>query len=291
MASFAERYGHRPKPTVFQLDGMTDELRNSLWNTLYRIIQAGSKSEDTWRKLVRWHYIDIKQPMDEAPEYTYDQSVYTRKFIQNAAWFDVYDFFEKIFQNPAAIFLHAPNQTSTGLSNWKSHVERFINLTLAENASGYKFMNGQFVPITNETELIAIDTALDDTSANGLQGAKTHIEAAISMLSAKPSPDYRNSIKESISAVESVAKILSGTPEGGLSKALGGLSKRISIHGGLVGGMNAIYGYTSDADGIRHPILDDGSVVDLTDAKYMLVSCSAFVSYLVSKGREAGLIS
>jgi len=45
---------------------------------------------------------------------------------------------------------------------------------------------------------------------------------------------------------------------------------------------------TSDADGIRHALLDE-SKLGYDEAKFMLVSCSAFVNYLLSKTSEAGI--
>ena len=47
----------------------------------------------------------------------------------------------------------------------------------------------------------------------------------------------------------------------------------------------ALYGYTSDENGIRHGGIDFTSV-PAGDAKYMLVSCSAFVNYLIEKWDE-----
>lgn len=38
-----------------------------------------------------------------------------------------------------------------------------------------------------------------------------------------------------------------------------------------------LHGYTIDASGIRHA-LTDGATVTYSDAKFMLVACSAFVS-------------
>lgn len=43
-----------------------------------------------------------------------------------------------------------------------------------------------------------------------------------------------------------------------------------------------LYGYTSDEDGVRHGGIDFNNV-PAEDAKYMLVSCSAFVNYLIEK--------
>jgi hypothetical protein len=57
-------------------------------------------------------------------------------------------------------------------------------------------------------------------------------------------------------------------------------------------GFGSLYGYTSDSQGIRHALLDkDAPDVDEADALFMIGACAAFVSYLVNKGRAAGLIS
>ena len=56
-------------------------------------------------------------------------------------------------------------------------------------------------------------------------------------------------------------------------------------------GFAAIYGFTSDEKGIRHPLLDDHTAkVDETDALFMIGACAAFVSYLINKARAAGLL-
>ena len=97
-------------------------------------------------------------------------------------------------------------------------------------------------------------------------------------------PDYENSIKESISAVEAMCEILTGLK--GREAILGNMLKKIeergvSIHGGLKVAFNALYGYTSDANGIRHAGDLGGPASTIEEAKFMLVSCSAFVNYLI----------
>ena len=52
-------------------------------------------------------------------------------------------------------------------------------------------------------------------------------------------------------------------------------------------GFLALYGYTSDESGIRHGGIDFTNV-NFEDAKYMLVSCSAFVNYLMEKWIKIG---
>ena len=46
--------------------------------------------------------------------------------------------------------------------------------------------------------------------------------------------------------------------------------------------MSNLYGYTNDADGIRHAMLEQPNLT-AADAKYFLISCTAFVNYLKSK--------
>ena len=107
-------------------------------------------------------------------------------------------------------------------------------------------------------------------------------------LSDRKEPDYRNSIKESISAVESIAQLVSKSPGATLGDALKVIDKHVDIHPALKKGFLAIYGYTSDSDGIRHALLD-APTCGFEDAKYMLVSCSAFVNYLIAKATNAGI--
>ena len=89
--------------------------------------------------------------------------------------------------------------------------------------------------------------------------------------------------------MEGICKLLTGEKSGGIDKALAKLAVNIKMHSALKAGFSKLYGYTSDEDGIRHPILEDENL-GFAEAKYMLVTCSAFVNFLVDKGREAGLL-
>jgi hypothetical protein len=73
-----------------------------------------------------------------------------------------------------------------------------------------------------------------------------------------------------------------------LSAALKELKKKVAIHPALERSLNALYGYTSDEGGIRHSLLE-ASAVTFSDAKFMLVTCSAFANYLIGKASEANL--
>jgi hypothetical protein len=93
-------------------------------------------------------------------------------------------------------------------------------------------------------------------------------------------PFTTNSIKESISAVESTVKLIAKDDKA----TLGYLLKRMGLHPALEKGFAAIYGYTSDADGIRHGLMDQPTL-SAADARFFLVVCSAFVNYASGKVR------
>ena len=142
--------------------------------------------------------------------------------------------------------------------------------------SAYRFVGYKLAPVTSEEEIAAVEQAMDQDVKFG--PVVTHLQTALARLADRPSPDNRNSIKESISAVEAACQIITGDPNATLGEAL----KKIAVHRALGKGFSAIYGYTSDADGIRHALSDERSV-DADDAKFFLVACSAFINYLIAR--------
>ena len=55
------------------------------------------------------------------------------------------------------------------------------------------------------------------------------------------------------------------------------------IHPAMENAFTSLYGYTSDEGGIRHAEGLFESNVTFEEAKYMLVSCCAFVNYLIAE--------
>ena len=146
---------------------------------------------------------------------------------------------------------------------------------------GYRIVNHCIVDITSDVEMDTINEALSSSKDN----VREHLQRAIGHYSARPNPDVRNSIKESISAVEAVCRELTGDET--LGKALKHLEENgIVIHKMLMDQFTKFYVYTNDSDsGIRHALMDDeGTYIPSKDeAYYMIVTCCAFVNYLRRK--------
>jgi hypothetical protein len=147
--------------------------------------------------------------------------------------------------------------------------------------------DGVICPIGADGDAATVKKAFVDLKASGFTGSREHQKSASAELSAG---NFSDSIRESVHAVESVVRVLE--PSGDFSKALAKLEAKAKIHGALVSGFKSIYGFSSDEQGIRHPLLDKGApAVDEVDAMFMLGACSAFISYLINKSRGAGLLS
>ncbi len=247
---------------------MSDALRNSLWNVLDIFIwnrdyflyrQHGHGDiEKSSRRL--W-FVYFKEPMDSRPDRPHRILEAIREYFFSCAWYEIYDFMEHVL-------LYEQNQNL---------IQR-INDILAIELTGYRFIESTFVPVTDEIEIEAIQKAI---SEGPFSGVHAHLRMAMEHLSRGNSPDYRNSIKESISAVESMAREISGNPKATLGGALAVIEKNGHLHPALKKGFSAIYGYTSDEAGIRHAMLDEPNIT-VTDAKFFLVSCSTFINYLKS---------
>jgi DNA-binding transcriptional ArsR family regulator len=275
MKSFSERKGLKPPSQTVQTDGMTDELRNSLWNALHLMIwesdeflhsRSSSPKIDDFSAHLWFRY--FKKPIDERPTYAHNnRSEKILKIIRDyffaAEWNEVYDFLEFV---------------ADAFKREKPRLAEFFNRVLTNEMSAYRFIDGKLVEITNEQEREMLEEALADTR---FAGVTAHLERALALLADRKQPDYRNSIKESVSAVEAIARVVSGSEKATLGEALKVLEKGGKLHAALKDGFSKIYGYTNDEHGIRHAMLD---VPDLTqdDAKYFLLSCTSFVNYLKS---------
>jgi hypothetical protein len=283
---FSERYGYTPVRAVLQTDGMDDGLRNRLWNIVASTYFPDQPRHATFSGIdylpgqpkvltvlqVVWHH-HFKRPLDTIGDsYTHALGDFRGDFF-GRTWYEVYDLIQFL-----AEFNPVPNVR-----------DEFIEATndvLKQELSGFRFVSDQIIQITSEEEISTIEQAL--AVPDSLKPVRGHLRQSLTLLADKKNPDYRNSIKEAISAVESMSKIVAKLPKTTLGPALTAIEKKTALHSSLKKAFHELYGYTSDAQGIRHALMDEPNL-DLEDAKFMLVSCSAFINYLVVKAQKAGI--
>lgn len=276
---FSERYGYTESPQTIQVEEMNDALRNSLWNLFHEQFDLGLSDFSAVAKAVSRGF--FKSPVHEISRLDEVALGWISQNYERLEWYEVYDFMEFIARHSDKSGLQI-KYSSSSFANQLNHI-------LERELSGYRFVGDSLVPITNPSEVVSISEAISDTDLHGLNGANEHLETALKMLGKKPTPDYRNAIKEAISAVESLCNKLTAKKSSGLKEALNELEKYIQIHGAMKQGFLKLYGYTSDQYGIRHAIFDEQDV-GYHEAKYMIVSCSAFINFIIGKAIDCGLL-
>ncbi len=280
--SFSQRNGYKPASKAIQRESLDTETRNGLWNEISPFFaqyhSACSVYMDLWTGLFKM--TADTQPVnprfnDTNPFYQF----YRTHFLNEARWNECFDFME---------FVVASGNRKKWSDEIRYHDEyRFTNIdhllpsaqklnsVLEHESCAYRFVSGQVIEITSKEEIASIEEAADVAPS----AIKCHLEKALKLLSDRKHPDYPNSAKESISAIESHCCLITGKDSATLGDALKSMGAQMGLHPALKDAFSKLYGYTSNEDGIRHGGIEIPTV-DYALAKFMLVSCSAFINYL-----------
>jgi hypothetical protein len=266
-----------------QIETIDEDLRVRLWNALCIFycdkvntsyyLNSSQNQNMFWLLRLIWQDI-FKKPIDTIENDWKAVYKYLREYFFKCTWNEVYDFIEFV-----------ANQYFEERVN--TNFIQACNSVFQLEVSGYRFIDGKITQITSEEEIAEIEESLQ--KGNLASPEIIHLKTALNLFSNRKSPDYRNSIKESISAVEAVCRSIGGN-KATLGKALGEIRRqgKIDLHNALEEAFEKLYGYTSDEGGIRHSLLEEPNL-DFEDAKFMLVSCSAFINYLKVKVSKAGI--
>jgi hypothetical protein len=280
MPSFSERYGYKPLREQLQRESVDKETRTLLWNYLkIALWDAWESYRYGWTPhsaavnelMTRMWVQQFHASLDGLPEFNpnWHNGAYQiiKKHFMEAKWFEVYDFLEFVVQNWSG--------------GGEDEIASGTNSILEKQLCAYRLVNKQIAPITDEQELNAIDQA----ASNAPNAVKRHISRAIQLLSDRNSPDYPNSVKEAVSAIEALCQTVTGDDKGTLGKLLGRIE---GLHPAFKKALTSMYGFTSDAEGIRHALLDEPKL-SFTDAKFFLVQAAAFINYISGKQTDKKL--
>ena len=277
MASFSRRNGYNLKD--IQLECAGDTLVRRIWACFYK---KEFVPDDMWvmdNPPPTTGIEDMMIEMGVPYEFPQNQIVKAKNaealknYLMGAdEWYIIYDFIERYLNRVCD-------------ENTVEMMQNEFNLILEDEVSAYRVVEGLVVPLTSEGELETIASA----KSTKYDVVNIHISKALELFASRNKPDYENSIKESISAVESICCIITG--ESGANATLGKTIKKLKdngiyIHSAFEKAFSSMYGFASDEDGIRHGGIDFKGAAS-EDARYMLVSCSAFINYLIEKWRKS----
>lgn len=283
MALFSERYGYTKASDVLIREKMTEAIENALCSG-FDLLEESLKKIDCSNngpfvrmELFLWTNFLNQRRNDFFFGYGRHQIVATTVLNNDKmAWHRKLSMLELSVQ-----WLLENGKNYQGLKSIARNFVSFINCEFERLNYAYRFVGNEIVPITSKKEIDTIELAAKASENN----VSMHLQSALDLLAKKPVGDYRNSIKESITAVEAVCRDM--TSKDTLGDALNELKKSgMDIPNVLKIGFEKLYGYTNDKEtGIRHALMDkEGSYIPSSaEAIFMLVSCSAFINYLNAK--------
>jgi hypothetical protein len=214
-----------------------------------------------------------------------DEKLYCRFFRQkvlDGKWYECLDFVEYVANEKRRNFWnrelydYVENRYKVrvpGSDNFNVIFERYM--------VGYRFVNGEITPIANNTEIQSIEDAIEKAQPS----VQELLSKALKHLSNRTHPDYAKSVECAISAVESQCCIILGRDNVTLGDAIKQFERQgMKLHSALKDAFHKLYGFASNEAGIRHGTIKP-SDVDQSLAKFMLVTCSAFVNYLIENSQ------
>jgi hypothetical protein len=276
--TFEQAEGLAPLPTQLARTEVSQELRAVLWKYIHEQIDEtaemggmGFHLGKPWKHILEQVHVYREHRLDDFQTELRPALAAVRQVFEQGSYSAIYGWLQFVL----------------GINRSREFAERIARI-LNYCRSPYRIVADDVIcPIGTDEEAATIGKAFADLKASGIMGSREHLKSASAELSAG---NFADSIRESVHAVESIVRVLE--PSGDFGKALAKLEAKAKIHGALVSGFKSVYGFSSDEQGIRHPLLDkEAPAVDETDAMFMIGACSAFISYLINKSRAVGLLT
>lgn len=274
MALFSERYGYTKPSDIIIRERITPEIQNAIQNCIEDLIGKLDvintyQSENTFSLIEKEIYVHYFNGLKS--DYKYGFSIEYIKYKSNE-WYKKLDIIELILENLKLI-----SDEYTWYYNVYDDFVQSLNYEFKRLNFGYHIIENKITEVTSEEEIITIENALKVSKDN----VREHLHNALDLYSKRPTADYRNSIKESISAVEAISRNITGENVLNFKKME---EKGVVVPTVLRKAFECLYGYTNDkTTGIRHALMDDTNAPQAEEALFMLVSCSAFINYINKK--------
>ena len=275
--TFSQAQGYEAIPGPLALGKLPDEARVGIWNLFYRFV-ANSRVRrpggrfcvsGRWAQMLRSRHSRHDQlPLDDWSSDFRANCTHLRDSIETLPFNKVLDLVQFVLRHPAC-----PSDFVVAMKREFSQCRLAYTIDVRNPPT--------IIPAVTPEEGRAVVDALHTLRDAGLSGAESHLRNASEHINAG---DWAGSVRESIHAVESVARKLDPDASGTLGPALVSLEKRGALHPALKESFNKLYGYTSNEQGVRHALLDGSHAdVGLDEAGFMFGACASFASYLWRK--------
>ncbi len=276
--TFSQANGYENIPGPLNLEELPIEARIHIWNVFYENLNAAkfysysmsaTVLRSPWDNIFKSVHINHDhQPIDDLINKFHDITSELRNRIETNDFNKVFDLLQFIMRQPGC-----PREF---IERMKGEFKRFKLAYIIDDGPPPTIL-----PAVTKEEGENLLESLATLREAGLNGGTKHLREASECIN---QGDWAGSIRESIHAVESVARILDPKASENLGPALASIEKHGALHPALKNAFIKLYGYTNRKEGIRHALLnDDGTDVGMDEAVFMLGACASFTSYLWRK--------
>lgn len=270
---FSQRAGLEPIPPQLRLGEVSTEIRRQLDYYIGLEIDRETRSGynggyfagQMKRVAMDFHVLFLRKSAGSYENSSYDFKERLSRILSEATIGPLFDLVEFFVRHPGC----------------SKQLKEEITSAFVTARSAYRIADGQVIAIGLAEQGAAFESALAVAAVSGADAARKHLIAAGVALR---NSDWAGTVRESIHAVESIALRLA--PDAStLGPALTALERSGRLHGSLKAAFGALYGYSSDEEGVRHALVfQKEAQVDEADALFMLGACASFVSYLIARG-------
>ena len=279
-ASFSQAQGYEDLPSQLKLEELPEQARVHIWNVFYVHLEDALESHvdgdyptQEWATIMRHFYVwhDFV-PLDEL-DIRYNVVLNDLKNrILRLPFNQVFDLIQFVMRHS-----ECPDQFTILMKKVFKRCRLAYAITKDNPVT--------IIPSITNAEGESIVASINELTTAGLAGSASHLRKSAERIN---NNEWADSVRESIHAVESVARQIAPDKSHTLAQALKSIGTGGSLHPALIEACKRLYGYTSDEEGIRHAMLDrKDSSVGKDEAIFMLGACASFASYLWRK-HEAG---
>ena len=264
---FSKRYGLRPTPEGLMYEDVPERARVGLYHILRQFFEH--KYLDLYNDLC----IALRIPVNRNQANIFLAPEAIEKLIMDCQWWQFYDICEVLWQG-----LEYNKREKNSLSEE-------INTLLREEHLGFELRDGKVEKIGSGFIDARVEEARYLLKEPEFKGADEHFEKALKALNTRPNPDVENCIKDAVSAIESVGRIIVNDDKALLSDIIKDMARNKIIPKPLDEAIQKVYAYRGDQPGVAHGLVGT-SKVTIDDAEFVLAMSAAIIIYLVKKRRH-----
>ncbi len=207
--------------------------------------------------------------------------------LEILGWEKVYDFCERLYGYLPQEIGHEDSYGNYIVAVSRGDIQTYIATELQrlflEEDLAYEFTEGAVrrrgrkhtVELATKSQVVLGDPRLS--------GARKHFDKSLQFFRHPTHPDYENSVKEAVCAVEAAGKALfpmaKASTLGDLVKWLGSTAE-VSVPKAICQTITGVYAFRSGGDGVGHGGANGGKAT-LEVTEYLLAVCASQIIYLV----------